>query len=360
MIEVKPDDGTLPEGYFDTINGIQWYKLPSPPFVCGEFGAHKLTCGHHILDLKYLLRSNPSTTSPCGLNCTTCSFNHEAWKCPTCVAEVKDVLETKLTVQEKMKLDEARKAGNKGMMAVYTTEFVKKYTEIEEAAELVYCVLDEKYGRSCEVGGEPEPVRIMGLEKMLEKITERNKEEEGKVKEKDKEKAETSDAGTPKKANPPPNPPITPNNVTSPSLETDSDIPIQHPNEQPSRSLAHKRPAHFDLPPSPLLVERAEKKRKPNPRLRLGDAVRWNGFVGQISERKRALAIEAGDEEHGGGGWDAAEARDRERARKKMVVVKGDGVAEFVSKKVGEWDQDDYPVDQKPLGPVYYEEDEIL
>lgn len=168
-ITIEEDDGTLPEGYSGTWNGMRFYDMKATP-ACGS-GIHYLCCGHYIHDgttLKQLLHDQ---VQPCGLNCMKPNFSNTPFNCPQCCAAIKDTIENKLSDVEKAKLAQAQKQGANEYVVGFLIEFAAKHVKLSgNITETVQALLDDSIGRKCKAADAPEPVANMPLDEMVQAI----------------------------------------------------------------------------------------------------------------------------------------------------------------------------------------------
>ncbi|KAF2799693.1 hypothetical protein K505DRAFT_356394 [Melanomma pulvis-pyrius CBS 109.77] len=168
-ITIEEDDGTLPEGYSGTWNGMRFYDMKTTP-VCVS-GIHYLCCGHYIHDgttLKELLHDQ---VRPCGLNCMKPNLFNTPFNCLQCCAAIKDAIDVKLSEGEKAKLAQAQKQGANKYVVGFLIEFAAKHVKLSgNITETVQALLDDSVGRKCEAADAPEPVPNMPLDEMVQAI----------------------------------------------------------------------------------------------------------------------------------------------------------------------------------------------
>jgi hypothetical protein len=171
-VEIEEDDGTLPEGYSGTVNGIRYYQPQNTAqFRCGDGGTHELACGHWINDGTWKTSEPIVPDSPCGLNCKTPSFDATAFACPECTKTVEDILANDLTPLEKQKLDQAKKGGHEFFIIAYITEFVTKRNKLTEGiTEIIMALAKPDYGRKCSkaIPIPPDPIKFYSPAEWLE------------------------------------------------------------------------------------------------------------------------------------------------------------------------------------------------
>ncbi|KAF2652945.1 hypothetical protein K491DRAFT_27799 [Lophiostoma macrostomum CBS 122681] len=174
-IVMEQDDGTLPEGYTGTYNGIRTYDLKVDDSVtCGTHGHHELQCGHWVLDTSKI--GEPGL--PCGLNCKDPVFDTAPFNCPECYKTIMGVLDTQLTGLEKEKLERAKASGQGIWVASYITEYVtRRLPSLNCISETVMAIVKTDYARKCNAAPAPEPIKFMDPAEMLQKINEKKKRE---------------------------------------------------------------------------------------------------------------------------------------------------------------------------------------
>ncbi|KAF2241268.1 hypothetical protein BU26DRAFT_611103 [Trematosphaeria pertusa] len=145
-IIMEDDDGTLPERYLGTWQGIRFHSPDYAATACNGSGLHHLVCGHFV-----------TSDSPCGLNCCTPSFDVGPFNCPQCRDTVLTVIKKQLSDAEKAKLEAAAKAKHEPYAVSYLVECVSRRVELKaNVTETVMSILRPKsYGRKCEEAESP-------------------------------------------------------------------------------------------------------------------------------------------------------------------------------------------------------------
>ncbi|KAF1998381.1 hypothetical protein P154DRAFT_536379 [Amniculicola lignicola CBS 123094] len=166
---LKPNMGP---DYKGTRNGIDYYHSKDAYPECGSFSTHVLTCGHWIEDVVKEPGHLLPPDSPCGLNCIrpNSKYNHLAHpshNCPQCFEVANSILTNRLTLLEKAKLDEAKKAGVESFIISYLVEVIAARNILKgNITETVLAMYHSNYGRTCKQETPRFPFATPGVAEM--------------------------------------------------------------------------------------------------------------------------------------------------------------------------------------------------